>query len=150
MTKRVEKAKELFKSGYNCSQAVVGAYADLFGMEPELALKLAEGFGGGMGRMRLTCGAVTGMFMLAGLKMSSGSAGDTDKRTEIYETIRAMALEFENNNGSIVCGDLLGLNRPKDDSASPEARSEEYYKKRPCVECVGECAMIVERFLLNG
>ena len=146
---RVEKAMELFKSGYNCSQAVVGAYADIFGMEPETAIRFAEGMGGGMGRMRLTCGAVTGMFLLAGLKKSKGIAGDTDTRTEIYETVRKMSAEFEKNNGSIVCADLLGLNRPKDENAKPEERTQDYYKKRPCVECVGECARIVEKYLLT-
>ncbi len=145
---RVEKAKELFKSGYNCSQAVVGAYSDLFGMAPETAMQIAEGFGGGMGRMRLTCGAVSAMFMLTGLKMSKAEAGDTDTRTKIYETVREMSAEFESKNGSIVCGDLLGINKPKDNDAKPEERTPEYYKKRPCVECVGDCALIVEKYLL--
>lgn len=145
---RVEKAKELFQSGYNCAQAVVGAYSDLYGMDSVTAMRFAEGFGGGMGRMRLTCGAVTAMFMLAGLKMSNGVAGDTDTRTEIYQKVREMAAEFEGNNGSIVCADLLGLNRPEE-SARPEERTAQYYKKRPCVECVGECAKIVEKYLLN-
>lgn len=144
---RIEKAKELFKSGYNCSQAVVGAYSDLFGMDPETAMSFAEGFGGGMGRMRLTCGAVSAMFMLVGLKYSKAVAGDTNTRTLIYETVRKMAAEFEKSNGSIVCGDLLGINSPKDTSAKPEERTENYYKKRPCVECVGDCAKLVEKYL---
>lgn len=145
---RVEKAKELFKSGYNCAQAVAGAYSDLFGMDNTEAMRFAEGFGGGMGRMRMTCGAVTAMFMLAGLKMSKGEANDTDTRTEIYQKVRDMAAEFEGNNGSIVCADLLGLNKAEE-SAKPEERTAAYYKKRPCVECVGECAEIVEKYLLN-
>lgn len=146
---RVEKAKELFKSGYNCSQSVVGAYSDLFGMDSVTAMRFAEGFGGGMGRMRSTCGAVTAMFMLVGLKMSKGEAKDTETRTKIYETVREMAAEFENMNGSIICADLLGVNRPSDDSAKPEERSKQYYKKRPCVDCVGDCAEIIEKYLLQ-
>lgn len=146
---RIEKAKELFKSGYNCSQSVVGAYSDLFGMDPQTAMRFAEGFGGGMGRMRSTCGAVSAMFMLVGLKMSKGIASDVETRTKIYETVRKMAAEFENENGSIICADLLGLNKPSDESAKPEERSEQYYKKRPCVECVGDCAAIVEKYLIQ-
>ena len=88
---RIEKAKDLFQNGYNCAQAVVGAYAEDFGMDAQAAMAFAEGMGGGMGRMRLTCGAVTGMFLLAGLKKSKGIAGDTDTRTDIYETVRKMS-----------------------------------------------------------
>jgi len=146
---RIEKAKDLFQNGYNCAQAVVGAYAEDFGMDAKAAMAFAEGMGGGMGRMRLTCGAVTGMFLLAGLKKSKGIAGDTDTRTDIYETVRKMSAEFEANNGSIVCADLLGLNLPKEEGAAPEPRTTEYYRKRPCVECVGECAAIVEKYLLG-
>ncbi len=146
---RTEQAKQNFKNGYNCSQAVVAAYSDLFGVDPKTAVCLAEGFGGGMGRMRLTCGAVTGMFMLVGLKYSKGEAGDIDTRTRIYETVQKMAHEFEEMNGSIICGDLLGINRPKDEGARPEERTEQYYKKRPCVDCVGDCAALVEKYLLN-
>lgn len=147
---KAEKAKEYFKNGYNCSQAVVGAFASDFGIDEKTALKMAEGFGGGMGRMRLTCGAVSGMCMLAGLKYSGGEARDTDTRTKIYETVQKMAREFEEKNGSIVCGDLLGVNRPKDNSARPEERTEQYYKKRPCADCVGDCAELVEKYLIDS
>lgn len=146
---RTEQAKENFKKGYNCSQSVVLAYADLFGVDKKTAAAMAEGFGGGMGRMRLTCGAVSGMFMLAGLKYSKGEAGDTETRTKIYETVQKMANDFSQKNGSIVCADLLGLNLPKDNSPAPEARTEQYYKKRPCVDCVGDCAEIVEKYLID-
>lgn len=145
---REEKAVELFKLGYNCSQAVVGAYADAFGVDADLALKMSEGFGGGMGRMRLTCGAVSGMAFICGLKYSNAVAGDTDTRTKIYETVREMSKEFENKNGSIECATLLGLNAEKDSGARPEERTKEYYKKRPCVECVRDCAMIIEKYLM--
>ena len=146
---RIEKAKELFTNGYNCSQAVVGAYCDLFGMDFETAMKVSEGFGGGMGRMRLTCGAVTGMFMLVGLKNSKAQAKDLETRTEVYSTVQKMAKEFEEMNGSIVCGDLLGINKPKDDGAVPTKRDDNFYKKRPCVGCVEDCAMLVEKYLLG-
>lgn len=146
---RVEKAKELFKEGYNCSEAVAGAFADAFGMDTETALKCVEGFGGGIGRMRLTCGAVCGMTFLAGLKFGSGSKCDTDNRAKLYEIVRMMASEFEEKNGSIECKTLLGMSIPKDNGAMPEKRTEDYYKKRPCVECVGDCAMIVSKYLMD-
>ena len=146
---REEKAMELFKAGYNCAQAVVAAFADVFGYDERTAVMLAEGLGGGMGRMRLTCGAVSGMAMLAGMRFSKGEAGDTTSRTKVYEVVRAMANEFKEQNGSIICGELLGVNLPKDKGAAPEARTEQYYKKRPCVNCVGDCARIAEKYLLG-
>lgn len=145
---RVTRAKELFTSGYNCAQAVVGAYSDLFGMKPEEAMRAAEAFGGGMGRMRLTCGAVSGMFMLVSLKYSKAEAKDTQTRTKIYETVRRMAEEFKQRNGTIICGELLGINGQAEKSARPDERTEQYYKKRPCIGCVEDCAEITEKFLL--
>lgn len=146
---RIQKAAELFCSGYNCSQAVIGAYCDAFGMDFETAMKVSEGFGGGMGRMRLTCGAVSGMFMLVGLKYSRAEGGDLETRTEIYETVQKMAKEFEEMNGSIVCGDLLGINKPKDNGAVPTPRTEDFYKKRPCAGCVKDCAALIEKYLMK-
>lgn len=147
---RKERAKENFKNGCNCSQAVAAAYCDLFGMSVDDAMRVSEGFGGGMGRMRLTCGAVSGMCMLAGLKYSKANAGDVETRTKIYDTVQKMCREFEEKNGSIICGDLLGINKPKDSSPQPEERTEQYYQKRPCVECVGDCAALVEKYLVNN
>lgn len=145
---RVEKAKELFKTGYNCAQSVVGAYSDLFGMSSEDAMRAAEGFGGGMGRQRLTCGAVSGMAMLAGLKYSKAAAGDIENRTLIYETVRDMTNAFKQQNNTIMCGDLLGIDRNSNEGARPDKRTEEYYKKRPCLGCIENCAEIIERILL--
>lgn len=149
MDTRVEKAKELFFKGYNCSQSVVGAFADLFGMDTETAMKFSEGLGGGMGRMRLTCGAVSAMSLIAGLKLSKGKPADLKTRGEVYAKVREMSEEFKKRNGSIICSELLGASMPKDKSATPEERTSEYYKKRPCPECVADCAEIIERFLLN-
>ena len=146
---RVQKAKELFKSGCNCSQAVLCAYCDLFGMDESMAMRVSEPFGGGMGRMRLTCGAVSGMFMLAGLKYSKGEANDIETRTKVYTTVRLLADEFKKINGSITCADLLGVNRPKDDGAKPSDRDAHFYKTRPCEHCITDCAKIVEKYLLD-
>lgn len=144
---RADRAEELFKSGYNCAQSVVGAFAEDLGLDFNTAMKMSEGFGGGMGRMRLTCGAVTGMFMLAGLCLSDGEAGDMKTRETVYGTVQKMAHEFEEINGSVVCGDLLGLNRPKDNTAKPTERTADFYKKRPCIACVRDCAEIAEKYM---
>lgn len=146
---KVQKAKELFKSGYNCSQSVVGAFAEDFGFDFETAVKIAEGMGGGMGRMRLTCGAVSGMAMVAGMKYSQAKAGDIKTRTKIYEKVREMSKDFSDMHGSIICAELLGGSMPSDKGAKPEARTAEYYKKRPCVECIGDCAAIVQKRLID-
>ena len=144
---RSEKAVELFKSGYNCSQSVIGAYCDLFGLDFETAMKVSEGLGGGMGRLRLTCGAVTGMFILAGLAKSKAQPRDLKTRTEVYGLVRQMAKEFKELHGSVICAELLGKNMPADNGAVPTKRDEEFYKKRPCISCIRDCGIIAEKYL---
>lgn len=147
MGARADKAREMFLQGYNCCQAVVGAFADLYGFDPETAMKMAEGFGGGMGRMRLTCGAVNAMAIVAGMKMSHGQAGDLKRRSEIYAVVRQMVGEFKDDNGTIICAELLGLSLPKDDSPVPEERTPDYYKRRPCPDKIHQCGLIIEKYL---
>lgn len=144
---RADRAKEMFLQGYNCSQSVVGAFADYFGYDEITAMKFAEGLGGGMGRMRLTCGAVAAMATLASMKMSSGKPGDLKLRGEIYAVIQQMAREFKENNGSVICAELLGAALPKDNSATPEERTPDYYRRRPCADKIFECALLVEKYL---
>ncbi|MGN0612681.1 MAG: C-GCAxxG-C-C family protein [Porcipelethomonas sp.] len=147
MTKK-EKAMELFRQGYNCSQAVLGAFAEELGLDFETAVKISSSFGGGMGRMREVCGAVSGMFMAAGLKLGYSSPTDTEGKTRHYKLIQDLAAEFKKNNGSIVCRQLLGL-EGHDSSYVPSQRTDEYYRKRPCAELVGEAAEILENYLLS-
>ena len=149
MGKRADRAKEMFYEGYNCCQAVVGAFAEDFGMDATTAMKFAEGMGGGMGRMRLTCGAVSAMALIAGLAKSSGLPKNLQQRGEIYALVRAMADEFKQKNGSIICGELLGAALPKDDSPMPQERTAEYYKKRPCPECIHDAGLIIEKYLFS-
>ena len=147
---RVEKAKRLFKEGgYNCCQAVVLAYNDLFGIDDETAAAISSGFGGAMGRMREVCGAVSGMVMLAGLIRPASDPSVKDWRTANYALVQEMAGDFKALNGSIVCKELLGL-VPMGSGASvpnespvPSDRTPEYYKKRPCEEMVGIAARII-------
>ena len=145
--KRVERAKELFKQGFNCSQSVFAACADLYGIEDEaLALRLSASFGGGIGRMRETCGAACGMFMLAGLENGSAKAGDAEGKMQNYALVQDLAAKFRDENGSLRCAELLGIKSQeqgtKTNDPTPAPRTEEYYKKRPCVEMVASAVRI--------
>lgn len=148
MGERAEKARSLFLEGYNCSQSVLGAFAELYGLDTDTAMRLSDGLGGGMGRMRLTCGAVSAMAIVAGLELSSGRPKDSDNRTEVYAKVREMSEKFAEKNGSVICRELLGGVISKDNGARPEDRTAEYYKKRPCADCVYDCAAIIESCLL--
>lgn len=140
-SERVEKAKELFKSGYNCSQAVLGVFCEELGLDFETAMKLASSFGGGMGRMREVCGTVSGMFMAAGLAYST-----SDNKAQQYKIVQELARRFKEKNGSIICKELLaGVETST--SPIPSERTETYYKKRPCVDLVGDSVEILEQFL---
>lgn len=142
MEKRIEKAVELFKEGYNCSQSVVAAFADMYGFTNEQALKMSASFGGGIGRMRQTCGAACGLFMLAGLETGCTEGKDREGKENNYKVVQTLAEEFRKRNGSLICAELLGLSKTAPTPATPEARTAEYYKKRPCVKMVEEAARI--------
>ena len=142
MEKRIEKAVELFKEGYNCSQAVVTAFADLYGFTNEQTLKMSASFGGGIGRMRQTCGAACGLFMLAGLETGCTEGKDKEGKEANYKLVQELAEEFRKRNGSIICAELLGLSKAAPTPTTPEARTTEYYQKRPCVKMVEEAARI--------
>ncbi len=139
---RVERGVELFKSGYNCAQAVVGAFADLYDIPKDVALRMSASFGGGMGRMRLTCGAASGMFMLAGLENGCATTESPQKRAENYALVQELAAEFKEINGSLTCAELLGLRTGKTESPTPNARTQEYYKNRPCAMMVESACRI--------
>jgi C_GCAxxG_C_C family probable redox protein len=141
-----EKAMELFKNGYNCSQSVFLAFYDRYKMDYETALRISSSFGAGMGRLREVCGAVTGMFMVAGIIYGYTDPKDHFSKTEHYKRIQYLANEFEVENHSIICRELLGLGKGKD-SPVPALRTAEYYKKRPCVELVGMAAGIMEKYI---
>ena len=143
---RAEKAEKLFKEGYNCSQAVVGAFSDKLSLDKETLMKLSSSFGGGMGRLREVCGAVSGMFVVLGLIKGYNSPDDNDGKKAHYENIQALAKEFEEENGSRICRELLGLSVKKEEP-TPEKRTEEYYKKRPCVEMVKSAVAILEKII---
>jgi len=140
-------AKQNFMNGYNCSQAVLLAFCEDFGLEKETALKISEPFGGGMGRMREVCGTVTGMFMVLGLAMGNSDAKDGSTKKNIYKSVQELAEKFKQDNGSIICRELLGLQKANKESYVPSERTTEYYKKRPCPELCKYAADILEDYL---
>ncbi len=153
---RVAKARRLFKEGgYNCCQAVVLAYCDVFGLDEGLAASLSSGFGGGMGRMREVCGSVSGMVFLSGLISPADNPSDKGGRTANYALVQEMAGKFKEINGSVVCKELLGLvpmgsgADTVKESPVPSDRTADYYKKRPCEELVGISARIVGEKILG-
>ncbi len=146
LEERVDKAVTYFKSGYNCSQSVVAAFADMYGYTEDQALRMAASFGGGIGRMRQTCGAACGMFLLAGLENGATDAKDRDGKAANYALVQQLAGEFAKRNGSLICAELLGLKQPEG-SFIPENRTDQYYQKRPCVKMVEEAARIWVEFL---
>ncbi len=139
-------AKELFESGCNCSQAVFCAFCEETGFDKETALKVSAGFGGGFGRLREVCGAVSGMTMVLSNKFACTDVNNPSKKAELYSLIQKAANEFKEQNGSIVCRELLGLSE-KNSSPVPEERTAKYYSKRPCSELVKCAAEITEKLL---
>ena len=154
---RALRAQELFKQGFNCAQAVFTSCADIYGITDEqLALRLSASFGGGMGRMRLVCGAASGMFMLAGLQNGSATPHDSEGKMANYAFVQHLAGEFKAKYGSLICAELLGL-APKDSalpfregegvgfSPKPADRTPQYYEKRPCSEMIAEAVRMYLR-----
>ncbi|MBE6598851.1 MAG: C_GCAxxG_C_C family protein [Ruminococcaceae bacterium] len=141
-----ERAVELFLADYNCAQAVFGAFCDVTGMDFETAMKLSSSFGGGMGRMREVCGAVSAMFMVTGLLYGYGDTGEGGAKAEHYKRIQALADEFKAEHGSIICRELIASLK-KDTSPTPEARTEQYYKERPCAAFVRCAAEVMDRLI---
>ena len=148
MYSRVEKAAATFEEGYTCAQAVFATYADLFGMDRETALKLSSPMGGGIGRMREVCGAVSAMALLAGLKDGNTDPANEEGKEKIYLITRQMAEKFKEKHDTIICRELLGLER-MEESAKPSERNLRYYEERPCTRLVATAARIVEEMLLE-
>ena len=139
---RSARAKELFLSGYNCAQSVFLAFRDLTTLDEQTAAIVASSFGGGMGRLREVCGAVSGMSLVAGFLYPNFDPANALSKKENYAAVQELAERFRQENGFIVCRDLLGLAQQKDDP-TPSPRTESYYKRRPCAEYVAIAARIV-------
>lgn len=149
MTKeeRIKKAENLFMQGYNCAQSVTAAFADIYGYTEEQALKLSAGFGGGIGRMRLTCGAACGMFILAGMDCGSSDINDREGKSANYKVVQDLADAFKKEFGTLECAELLKLKKDAPLSHEASERTAEYYAKRPCVNQVVAAAKIFADYL---
>lgn len=160
-----QKAEDLFAQGYNCAQSVAAVFSEELGIPQKTMLKLAQPFGGGMGRMREVCGCVSGMFLALGLINGSDDSQDKASKTECYDNTQKLAEEFRKQNGSIICRELLGLvpmgqseNALKNHTQiehviqppQSEERTPEYYKKRPCKQLVGDAAYILCDWINNS
>ena len=138
------KAAELFLQDYNCAQAVAVAFSDVTGLDEKTSARLASSFGGGMGRMREVCGAVSGMFMVLGYLYGYDDPKDNPGKKQLYKDVQALAEQFRQANGSIICREIL-KNAPSDPDPSP--RTAEYYAQRPCARMVMTAADLLDEFI---
>ena len=148
---RVAKAVENFMAGYGCCQSVVAAFADLYGLDDTLAKKIAAGFGGGVGRMRMMCGAVSGIVMLTGLDCGQTEGSDREGKSACYKVVQELLEKSKEANGSLICAEILGLkgyNKAQSSYVASE-RTAEYYKQRPCAAKVESAARIFADYLKN-
>lgn len=146
MENRSDKASEKFLNGCNCAQAILCSFCDVTGIDEETSMKLASSFGGGMGRLREVCGAVTSMFMIAGLIKGYTVPGDDIGKTRQYQLVQELAKKFKDRHGTIICRELLGLD--SEDNPIPSKRTPEYYASRPCENFIRTAAEIIETELL--
>ena len=149
LDKRVERAVENFMAGYGCCQSVVAAFAELYGLDDTLAKKVAAGFGGGVGRLRMMCGAVSGIVMLVGLDCGQTEGSDREGKSACYKVVQELLAKSKEQNGSLICAEILGLKgyEKAANSYVASARTAEYYKTRPCAAKVESAARIFADYL---
>jgi C_GCAxxG_C_C family probable redox protein len=145
------KAHDLFVSGYNCTQSVIGTVCGELGLDFDQALKLAQPFGGGMGRMREVCGTVSGMLFALGAVLGSSDAADKKAKDDLYAAVQKLSGTFREKNGSIICRELLGLDKKNTAMTDPVSapRTAEYYRKRPCADLAGDAAEIFQKWYIE-
>ena len=149
LDERVSRAVENFMAGYGCCQSVVAAFADLYGLDDVMAKRLAAGFGGGVGRLRMMCGAVSGIVMLVGLDCGQTVGSDRQGKSACYKVVQQLLARSKAENGSLICAEILGLQGHEKAQSSYEAspRTAEYYKTRPCAAKVESAARIFADYL---
>ena len=149
LDERVSRAVDHFMAGYGCCQSVVAAFCDLYGLDETMAKRIAAGFGGGVGRMRMMCGAVSGLVMLVGLDCGQTEGSDREGKSACYKVVQELLAQSKAENGSVICAEILGLKgyekAPCSYVASP--RTAEYYKTRPCAAKVESAARIFANYL---
>ena len=146
---RIQKSVELFMQGYGCCQSVVCAFADLYGLDEEMAFRIAAGFGGGVGRMRMMCGTVSALVILAGLERGQTRGEDREGKAACYQLVRDLLETFKQRNGSIICAELLQMQgvKAETNTAQPDERNAEYYRIRPCARKVESAARVFAEYL---
>ena len=161
---RVQKAVDNFMEGYGCCQSVVAAFADLYGLDEVMAKRIAAGFGGGVGRLRMMCGAVSGIVMLVGLDCGQTEGSDREGKSACYKVVQDLLAQSKAENGSLICAEILGIGLPRTDTDKEKsekvrkvrciasdyvasARTAEYYKTRPCAAKVESAARIFANYL---
>lgn len=141
-----QRAVELFLGGCNCAQASFCAFCDVTGMDERSALRLSSSFGGGMGRMREVCGALSGVFMACGILYGYSEIGNDKLKAEHYALIQEIARRFREKHGTIICRELLSHLSP-DSSPNPTARTEDFYRTRPCAGFIRDAAEILDEII---
>ena len=137
--------------GYGCCQSVICAFADIYGIDSTTAKKIGAGFGGGVGRMRMMCGAVSGIVTLVGLDCGQTEGSDREGKAACYKVVQDLLGVFKQRNGSVICAELLGLNGclVVKNTYIPDQRNAEYYNKRPCAQKVESAARVFAEYLLT-
>ena len=151
LDERVIRAVENFMQGYGCCQSVVAAFADLYGLDETMAKKIAAGFGGGVGRLRMMCGAVSGIVMLVGLDCGQTEGSDREGKSACYKVVQDLLARSKGENGSLICAEILGIQGCEKAHSNYVAseRTAEYYKTRPCAAKVESAARIFADYLKN-
>jgi len=146
---RVQRAVDYFMAGYGCCQSVVAAFSDLYGIDESTALRLGAGFGGGVGRLRMMCGAVSGIVMLVGLDCGQTEGSNREGKSACYKVVQDLLAKSKGENGSLICAEILGLEGYEKAHSSyiASARTAEYYKTRPCAAKVESAAKIFAEYL---
>lgn len=149
LEKRVAQAVDNFMAGYGCCQSVVAAFSDLYGLDETLAKRIAAGFGGGVGRMRMMCGAVSGIVMLVGLDCGQTKGNDLEGKSACYKVVQDLLARSKEENGSLICAEILGIqgNEKANSSYVASPRTAEYYKLRPCAAKVESAARIFANYI---
>jgi C_GCAxxG_C_C family probable redox protein len=149
LDERVARAVDYFMQGFGCCQSVVAAFSDLYGLDEAMALRIGAGFGGGVGRMRMMCGAVSGLVVLAGLDCGQTDGSNREGKSECYKVVQDLLAQFKADNGSVICAEILGLKGYEKAQSSYVAspRTAEYYKSRPCAAKVESAARIFANYL---
>ena len=145
-SEKSQLAKQNFEEGYNCAQAVLLAFCEETGLTHEQAARLASTFGGGMGRMREVCGAVSAMFMIEGLVNGYSDPKAKEEKAALYARVRLLADRFREKNHSIICRELL-IDTETTPGGEPEERTKEYYERRPCGCYVEDAARLIAEAL---